>query len=84
MKIFLKNARKTANTCWAKRLMVGKRLDSTINVLFECVLPRYICYICYFSKLKKNFCLLQHCLLPTILKSTDEHLRSFIASPVAW
>ena len=54
MKMFLKNARKTANTCWAKRLMVGKRLDSTINVQFECVLPYYICYICYFSKLKKN------------------------------
>lgn len=87
MKIFLKNAQETANTCWAKRLMVGKRCNSTINVLFECVLPHYTCciYMLFFQIKKKNL------FAPTLPSShhtkSAQHrgaLRSFIASPVGW
>lgn len=47
MKIFLKNAQETANICWA--------INTTINVLFECVLPRYTCciYMLFFQIKKK-------------------------------
>lgn len=76
MKIFLKNARETANTCWAKRLMVGKRCNSTINVLFECVLPRYTCCIyMLFFQIKKKICLLQHCLLLSLHCQTKSALQ---------
>ena len=78
MKIFLKHAQETANICWA--------INSTINVLFECVLPRYTCciYMLFFQIKKKKSCLLQHCLLPTILSlhHTEELFQAFIASPI--